>query len=59
MTGSSPEMARIMVLPEVVERLATLGFQPMTNSPTQFAEYLAAERAKWAKAARDAGLEPE
>ncbi|MBL8376399.1 MAG: tripartite tricarboxylate transporter substrate binding protein [Burkholderiales bacterium] len=53
------EMARIMVLPEVVERLATLGFQPLTNTPTQFAEYLAAERAKWAKAARDAGIEPE
>jgi len=53
------EMARIMVLPEVVERLATLGFQPMTSSPAQFAEYLSAERAKWAKAARDAGIEPE
>ena len=53
------EMARILVLPEVVERLGTLGFQPMTNSPAQFAEYLAAERTKWAKAARDAGLEPE
>lgn len=53
------EMARIMVLPEVVERLAALGFQPLTNTPSQFAEYLAAERAKWAKAARDAGIEPE
>jgi tripartite-type tricarboxylate transporter receptor subunit TctC len=53
------EMARIMVLPEVVERLATLGFQPMTSSPAQFSEYLSAERAKWAKAARDAGIEPE
>ncbi len=58
-TRIAGEMARIMVLPEVVERLATLGFQPLTNTPAQFAEYLAAERAKWAKAARDAGIEPE
>ena len=53
------EMTRIMVLPEVVERLATLGFQPMTNSSSQFTVYLAAERAKWGKVARDAGIEPE
>ena len=53
------EMARIMVLPEMVDRLATLGFQPMTNSSSQFTAYLAAERAKWGKAARDAGIEPE
>jgi tripartite-type tricarboxylate transporter receptor subunit TctC len=58
-TRIAGEMARIMVLPEVVERLGALGFQPMTNSPAQFAEYLVAERAKWAKAARDAGIEPE
>jgi len=53
------EMARIMVLPEMVDRLATLGFQPITNSSSQFTAYLAAERAKWGKVARDAGIEPE
>jgi len=53
------EMARIMFLPDVVERLRALGFEPMTNSPAQFAEYLAAERMKWAKAARDASVVPE
>jgi tripartite-type tricarboxylate transporter receptor subunit TctC len=49
------EFTRILSLPDVRERLAGLGFDPLTSTPEQFQTFLRAETAKWAKVVRDSG----
>jgi tripartite-type tricarboxylate transporter receptor subunit TctC len=43
------EIVEIMVLPEIRERLAVLGFEPIASTPEGFAQYAKVEFAKWAK----------
>jgi len=53
------EIARIMATPEVRNRFATDGFEPAGLSPAESAKYLRAEIAKWEKAIKMAGVQPE
>jgi tripartite-type tricarboxylate transporter receptor subunit TctC len=41
---------------EFRERLAGLGFEPQISTPEQFADFLRADIAKWARAIKDAGV---
>ncbi len=50
------EIVRIVATPEVNERLQTLGFAPVANTPEEFGQRLRAEMAKWGKVVRDAGI---
>jgi tripartite-type tricarboxylate transporter receptor subunit TctC len=47
------ETARIMALPDVVERLQKLDIRPVTNSPAEFARTIAQEIELWTQVARD------
>ena len=58
-TRVNAELVRIMHAPEVKERLAGLGTDPMTSTPEEFAAYVKQEIAKWADVIRKAGLKPE
>jgi len=49
------EMKRILAEPDVKERLSTLAFTPVGDSPEQFAAYIKAEIAKWGKAVKQSG----
>jgi tripartite-type tricarboxylate transporter receptor subunit TctC len=49
-------LVAIMAVPEFKQRLAALGFEPVANTPAQFAEWLKVEIAKWAKVIRDANI---
>ena len=49
------EIVRILSLPDVRERLADVGFDPIGNSPAEFAAYLRSESVKWAKVVTDSG----
>src|SRR6185503_1969704 len=42
--------------PEVAKRFTELGADPQFGTPKEFAAYVAADMAKWAKVAKDAGL---
>jgi tripartite-type tricarboxylate transporter receptor subunit TctC len=53
------EIAKIVMLPDVKERLATLGFKPVGNTPEQFATQIRTETVKWAKLIRAAGIKAE
>jgi tripartite-type tricarboxylate transporter receptor subunit TctC len=44
---------------EMRERLIQRGFEPVGNSPKQFALFISSEIAKWAKVVAIAGIEPE
>jgi tripartite-type tricarboxylate transporter receptor subunit TctC len=50
------DIATIMALPDMRERLATLGYEPVVSTPQQCAELLTAETARWTKVIRDAGI---
>lgn len=50
------QVARIMSLPDVRDRLAALGYSPMNGSPEEFAAHLKAELASWSAIARDQNI---
>jgi tripartite-type tricarboxylate transporter receptor subunit TctC len=49
-------IAQMVAMPDVKERLETLGFVPVANAPQEFGERLKIEMAKWGKVVRDANL---
>ena len=53
------ELARIVRLPEVRERLAVEGVEPVGNTPAEFAAYLKMEMAKYAAIAQKARIRAE
>jgi tripartite-type tricarboxylate transporter receptor subunit TctC len=55
----SREIARSVARPEIKERLATLGFRPVANTPAEFTARIRLEMEKWGKVVRDANLRIE
>ncbi|GMV56282.1 MAG: hypothetical protein AMXMBFR6_20870 [Betaproteobacteria bacterium] len=55
----SVELAKVMALPELRERFASLGMEPLTGTPEQFANFMRTETVKWAKVVRDSGAKAE
>ncbi len=49
------EMQRVFKLPEVADKLKTLGLEPWISSPEELARYQATEIAKWAKVVKESG----
>jgi tripartite-type tricarboxylate transporter receptor subunit TctC len=49
------EITRALRLPEVRDRIAGFGFEPVGNSPEEFGEFVKADIAQWAKVAKDSG----
>lgn len=50
------EIANSVAEPEVKQRLATLGFRPVANTPAEFSARIKLEIEKWGKVVRDANL---
>jgi tripartite-type tricarboxylate transporter receptor subunit TctC len=50
------EIARAAALPDIKEKLAALGAEPMLNTPAQFADWMKSESAKWAGVVKKANL---
>ncbi|MGY2492517.1 hypothetical protein [Cupriavidus sp. CP313] len=48
-----------LAAPDVRERLLAAGIEPAGGSPAQFAGFIQTETVKWAKVARNAGIQPE
>jgi len=53
------EVTRVLQQPEIKARLAGDGADTVGSSPEEFARYIQSELTKWAKVARDAGIQPE
>ena len=49
------DVAKVVALPDVKERLAVLGFDPVSNTAAQFTVYIKEEVTKWAKVIRESG----
>ena len=50
------EVVRTVAIPEIRERLETLGFAPVANTPQEFGERLRTEIARWGKVVRVANI---
>jgi tripartite-type tricarboxylate transporter receptor subunit TctC len=53
------EVQRVYRLPEVQERLKTLGLDAVLSTPEELAKYQASEIAKWSKVVKDSGARAE
>lgn len=53
------ELARILAIPDVREKLAGLGAEVVGSSPEEFATYIRSEIDKWGQAVRASGASPE
>src|SRR6266849_1714231 len=53
------EIKTIVALPDIKERFAVLGLDPVTNTPEEFAAQIRKEIAKWGKVIRDANIKIE
>src|ERR1035437_8932640 len=50
------ELAKVMTVPASRDRIVGAGFDPMTSTPQQFAEFIKAESLRWGKVIKDAGI---
>jgi tripartite-type tricarboxylate transporter receptor subunit TctC len=53
------EIVKIVALADVKGKLAALGFEPVANTPDEFATQIKRELVKWAKVVRDANIKAE
>jgi tripartite-type tricarboxylate transporter receptor subunit TctC len=53
------ETLRVLAQPDVRERIARLGGEPVGNSPAEARQFIRAEIEKWAKTVKAAGIKPQ
>jgi tripartite-type tricarboxylate transporter receptor subunit TctC len=53
------EVAKALRLPEMRERLATLGAEPVGSTPTEFGAFVRAEHTRWSTVIREKGIRSE
>ena len=53
------DIARVLNLPEVRNRITELGGEPVGNSPADFDAFQKAEMARWARVIKESGAKAE
>jgi len=53
------ELTKIMQSPDMRERLAGMGIEPLTSTPAEFGDFIKTEAAKWANVVKAAGARAE
>ena len=53
------EVVRVFKLPDVAERLKTLGLDPVLSTPDELSKYQASEIVKWTKVVKESGAKAE
>lgn len=55
----SSQLAKVMAMPAIAEKLTTLGFEPDAGTPQAFDQAIRTEHAKWGEVVRQAGITPQ
>jgi len=55
----SQEIARLLRLPDVRERLLTQGMEPVSNTPEDFSRFVQSEISKWSRVVKASGARPD
>jgi len=55
----SQEIARVLRMPDVRERLLTQGMEPTSSTPDDFSKYIQSEISKWSRVVKASGAKPE
>jgi tripartite-type tricarboxylate transporter receptor subunit TctC len=58
-TRLNAELAKVAQAPDVKERLAQAGVEPLHSAPEQFASFIRTETTRYARVIRNAGIKPE
>jgi len=53
------EAVRVLKLPDVIERLASVGAEPGGNTPSEFGAFIRSEAEKYARIVREANVRIE
>lgn len=55
----SQEIARVLRLPDIRERLLSQGIEPVSSTPEEFSAYIRSEMTKWVKVVKASGAKAE
>lgn len=58
-TRLNGELVKAMRAPEMKEKLSSIGVEPMTNTPGEFAQFIRSEAARYGKVIKAANIKPE
>ncbi|GKS91787.1 tripartite tricarboxylate transporter substrate binding protein [Acidovorax sp. SUPP2539] len=50
------EVAKVLAMPDIAQRLVQDGLEPVGSTPRQFREFLVADKQKWGRVIQDAGV---
>jgi tripartite-type tricarboxylate transporter receptor subunit TctC len=50
------DVRKVMALPDVIDKLAEQGIEPLTSSPAEMAKLVASDAARWSKVIKEAGI---
>lgn len=53
------EVAKVLAIPEISQKLIADGLEPVGSTPEQFRDFLAADKAKWGAIIKDAGVKAD
>jgi tripartite-type tricarboxylate transporter receptor subunit TctC len=53
------DLVKVLAMPDVKEKFAALGVEPMSSTPDQFGQWIQAETARYAKLIKEAGIRAE
>ena len=53
------DVAKVVVMPDVVEKMASLAIFPRSMTVAEFSDFVSSERSRWEKALRDVGAQPQ